>query len=181
MGTLAGAIGNGVLAGVAGTTAMDLLWYRRHLAEGGTSSFATWEFQSDIDGFADAPAPARVGKIVAQKVHIDLPDRLAPLTNNVVHWSTGVSWGVAAALLRPLPGVGAIRSGLLAGVAAWTTSYAVLPKLGVYKPITEYDPRTLWKDFSAHLVFGSAVGATSLVLSGLSRRARRGRLPASSR
>ena len=164
MGRLVVGLGKGVLAGIAGTVAMDLLWYHRHRAEGGTSSFVTWEFQSDIDGFADAPAPARVGKIIAEKVHIDLPDRLAPLTNNVVHWSTGISWGVAAAVLRPLPGVGALRSGFLAGIAAWTTSYAVLPKLGVYEPITEYAPKTLWKDLSAHLVFGSAVGATSLVL-----------------
>jgi hypothetical protein len=152
------------VAGIAGTVAMDLLWYKRHRAEGGMSSFATWEFQSDFDGFGDAPAPARVGKILAQKAHIDLPDRLAPLTNNVVHWSTGVSWGVAAVLLRKLPGVSAMKSGQIAGVAAWATSYAVLPKLGVYKPITEYDPKTLWKDLSAHLVFGNAVGAASLAL-----------------
>ncbi len=163
-------LGAGVVAGLAGTAAMDALWYRRHRDEGGTSSFAKWEFQSDIDGFDNAPAPARVGKILAEKVHVELPDSLAPLTNNVVHWSTGVSWGVAAAMLRPLPGVGAIRAGLLAGVAAWTTSYAVLPKLGVYKPITEYDPKTLWKDFSAHLVFGSAVGAANLVLNAFDRR-----------
>lgn len=163
-------LGAGVLAGLVGTAAMDALWYRRHRAEGGTTPFATWEFQSDIDGFDDAPAPARVGKILAQKAHVDLPDSLAPLTNNVVHWSTGVSWGVAAAMLRPVPGVGAIRAGVLAGVAAWTTSYAVLPKLGVYKPITEYDPKTLWKDLSAHLVFGSAVGAANLVLTPFARR-----------
>ena len=163
-------LGAGVVAGLVGTAAMDVLWYRRHRAEGGTTPFAAWEFQSDIDGFADAPAPARVGKILAEKVHVDLPDSLAPLTNNVVHWSTGVSWGIAAAMLRPLPGVGAIRSGLLTGVAAWTTSYAVLPKLGVYKPITSYDPKTLWKDFSAHLVFGSAVGAANLVLGAFDRR-----------
>ena len=143
---------------------MDLLWYKRHRDEGGTSSLATWEFQSDFDGFADAPAPARVGKILAQSAHVELPDRLAPLTNNVVHWSTGISWGVVAAMLRTLPGMGAVRSGQVAGVAAWATSYAVLPKLGVYKPITEYDPKTLWKDLSAHLVFGNAVGAASLAL-----------------
>jgi hypothetical protein len=53
---------------------------------------------------------------------------------------------------------------VLSGVGAWVTSYAVLPKLGVYKPITEYDPKTLWKDLSAHLVFGSAVGVASLAI-----------------
>ena len=162
--SIVGTIGSGLLAGVVGTIAMDLLWFRRYKTDGGTAGFATWEFQPSFDGFADAPAPAKVGKVLAQKAHVDLPDSLAPLTNNVVHWSTGVWWGVAAAMLRPLPGVGAVRSGVLAGIGAWATSYAVLPKLGVYKPITEYDPKTLWKDLSAHLVFGSAVGVASLVL-----------------
>ena len=60
-----------------------------------------------------------------------------------------------------------IRSGVMTGAAAWGTSYAVLPKLGVYKPITEYDPKTLWKDFSAHLVFGSAMGVATLASSGI--------------
>ena len=164
---------NGVLAGVAGTVAMDLVWFKRYKTDGGTSGFATWEFQPRFEGFDDAPAPAKVGKILAQKVHVDLPNSAAPLTNNVIHWSTGVSWGVAAAFLRPLPGVGSVRSGVLSGVGAWVTSYAVLPKLGVYKPITEYDPKTLWKDLSAHLVFGSAVGVASLAIGSARSVARR--------
>jgi hypothetical protein len=157
----------GVLAGIVGTCAMDLVWYSRYKAGGGSAPFVDWEFQSDIDGFEHAPAPAKVGQIMASKAHIELPDSAAGVTNNVVHWSTGVTWGVAASVLRLLPGFGAVKSGVVAGVAAWSTSYAVLPKLGVYKPITEYDAKTLWKDLSAHLVFGSAVGAVSFVLGGI--------------
>ena len=162
-----GVIRTGVIAGIVGTTAMDLLWYARYRDGGGSASFADWEFRSKIEGFEEAPAPAKVGKILATKAHIDLPDSAAPLTNNVVHWSTGVTWGVVAAVLHRLPGSGAIRTGLLTGAAAWATSYAVLPKLGVYKPITEYDSKTLWKDLSAHLVFGSALGAATLAASGV--------------
>jgi hypothetical protein len=167
-----GTLRTGVLTGLAGTAAMDLLWYSRHRAEGGKGTFVEWEFQTDIDGFDDAPAPAKVGKILAEKAHIELPDSKATLTNNVVHWSTGVTWGLVAALLRPLPRVGAVKSGLVAGAAAFGTSYALLPKLGVYKPITEYDKKTLWKDASAHLVFGAAVGLTSFVLGPLRAIAR---------
>ncbi|MEY2583954.1 MAG: hypothetical protein QOE09_3803 [Ilumatobacteraceae bacterium] len=151
---------------------MDYVWYRRHRAEGGTESFIDWEFQP-VDSFENAPAPAKVGQVLAQKAHIELPDDKAGLANNVVHWSTGITWGVAAAMLRPLPHVGAIKSGLIAGVAAWSTSYAVLPKLGVYKPITEYDTKTLWKDLSAHLVFGSAVGVASFAFGGMRAMLRR--------
>lgn len=161
-----GALRTGVLAGIAGTTAMDFVLYQRYRAEGGTAPFVDWEFQM-VDGFENAPAPAKVGKILAQRLHVELPDDKAGLTNNVVHWSTGISWGVVAAILRPLPRVGALKSGLIVGVASWSTSYAVLPKLGIYKPITEYDAKTLWKDLSAHLVFGSAVGAASLAFGGV--------------
>lgn len=159
----------GVLAGIVGTCAMDLVWYGRYRSGGGTAPFVDWEFQSEIEGFEHAPAPAKVGQIMARKANIELPDSAAGLTNNVVHWSTGVSWGVAASLLRLLPGFGAVKSGVVAGVAAWSTSYAVLPKLGVYQSITEYDAKTLWKDLSAHLVFGSTVGAASFVLGGIRR------------
>jgi hypothetical protein len=151
---------------------MDLVWYQRHRAEGGTASFADWEFRS-VDGFENAPAPAKVGQILARKVQIELPDDKAGLTNNVVHWATGASWGVAAAVLRPLPHVGAIKAGLIAGLGAWTTSYTVLPKWGIYKPITEYDAKTLWKDLSAHLVFGGAVGAASFAFGGVRAMLRR--------
>jgi hypothetical protein len=161
-----GVVRTGVLAGIVGTLAMDLVWYGRYRKEGGASSFTDWEFRSEIDGFDDAPAPAKVGKIVASKVNVDLPDSSASLTNNVVHWATGLSWGVAAAFLQRFR-LSGMKAGVVTGVAAWGTSYAVLPKLGVYKPITEYDSKTLWKDLSAHLVLGSAMGVVVFAASGV--------------
>ena len=162
-----GVIRTGVIAGIVGTTAMDLVWYARYRNGGGIAPFVDWEFRSEIDGFDEAPAPAKVGKILASKANIDLPDSAAPLTNNVVHWSTGLTWGIVAATLQRFPHTGAIRSGVLTGVVAWGTSYAVLPKLGVYKSITEYDSKTLLKDLSAHLVFGAALGVATLASSGV--------------
>jgi hypothetical protein len=164
---LSGVLRSGTLAGVAGTTAMDLVWYARYRAEGGTSSFAPWEFQQEINSFAEAPAPAKVGKVVARKANIDLPDSAAATTNNVVHWSTGITWGIVAVLFHRVLRIGAIKSGIVAGAAAFSTSYVVLPKLGVYKPISEYDKKTLWKDLSAHLVFGSVVGLATAATSGV--------------
>jgi hypothetical protein len=164
---------SGIVAGVAGTTAMDLVWYGRYRAGGGTSSFATWEFQPDIHGFADAPAPARVGKVLAGKANIDLPDSAAVATNNIVHWSTGISWGLFAVLLHRILRMGAIKSGIAAGLAAFSTSYAILPKLGVYKSISEYDKETLWKDLSGHLAFGSATGLATAATGGVRAVARR--------
>jgi hypothetical protein len=160
---------DGVVAGAAGCLAMDFVWYRRYLAEGGTSSFLAWEFLSAPTGFDDAPAPAKVGRLIAERAHIHIADRFAGVTNTVVHWATGISWGVLASVLRPVPGVGWLKGGLIAGASAWGTSYVVLPRLDIYKPITEYDTRTLWNDLSAHLVFGSVAGTVSAVLHSVRR------------
>jgi hypothetical protein len=138
---------------------MDLLWYRRARAAGATpASLVTWEFRSVPPSFDDAPAPAKVGRVVASSVGVTLDPRFANATNNVVHWSTGLSWGVVGAVLASAPGVHPVPAGVAAGALAWITSYAVLPRLDIYKPISQYEPRVLWDDLSAHLVFGAVTG-----------------------
>jgi hypothetical protein len=59
-----------------------------------------------------------------------------------------------------------IRDGLPFALGVWATGYAVLPALGVYKPIWEYDRKTLAKDLSAHLVYGLG---TAMAYKALSR------------
>jgi len=158
-----GVVGSGVRGAVAGaiaTAAMDLVWYRRYRADGGDHDLVTWEFSSPASGFDDdAPAPAQVGKRFADAVGVTLPGSAVATTNNVVHWMTGIGWGKVAGLVAsavPIPKLGV---GIATGVTAWGTSYAVLGRLGIYRPITEYDSTTLWKDLSAHLVFGATLGA----------------------
>ena len=46
---------------------------------------------------------------------------------------------------------------------------ALLPVLGVYKPIWKYDLETLGKDLSAHLVFGTATAAAFRLLAHVGR------------
>ena len=89
--------------------------------------------------------------------------RRSAATNNVVHWSTGIGWGKLAGLVAGAARAPAFGVGIATGIAAWSTSYAVLGRLGIYRPITEYDRETLWKDFSAHLVFGTTLGAVLTV------------------
>jgi hypothetical protein len=163
MGLIAGAI-RGAAAGVIATAAMDAVWYRRYRAGGGADDFATWEFSSSVHDFGDAaPAPARVGKRLADALGLALPDSAAATTNNVVHWSTGIGWGKVAGVVATALSASKIRVGVATGVAAWGSSYAVLGRLGIYQPITEYDMATLWKDLSAHLVFGATLGAVLAV------------------
>jgi hypothetical protein len=150
---------------------MDLLWYGRYRNDGGGKSFASWEFSTDAGDFGDAaPAPARVGKLVAGVIGVDLDDSSVGPTNNVVHWMAGVGWGTAAGIADSVLPVRALRVGVATGVTAWATSYAVLGRLGIYQPITEYDKETLWKDLSAHLVFGVTMGLALGALDALRRR-----------
>jgi uncharacterized membrane protein YagU involved in acid resistance len=54
--------------------------------------------------------------------------------------------------------------GLPFGAAVWAAGYAVLPQLGVYRQIWDYDLGTLAKDLSAHLVFGTTTAAAFSIL-----------------
>ena len=155
----------GVAAAAVGTLAMDLLWHARYRRGGGEDGFADWELSRGTTGFEHAGTPAQVGRRLAQKVaHIELPDNRAALTNNVVHWATGLQWGAAYGVVAALAGKPGLRSGAALGVVACSTSYALLPLLGLYQPIWTYDARTLAQDYSAHLVFGTVTGAGLWVL-----------------
>jgi hypothetical protein len=158
-----------VFAGFAGTLAMDALLYQRYRRQGGTSSFIGWEFGESVQTFSEAGAPAKVACELALRLGITLPVSSARLANNVVHWTTGLGWGVAHSIIRTVTPLATLTSGVATGAFAFGTSYAVLPRIGVYKRLSEYDGETLWRDLSAHLVFGGAVGITA----GLLRSARK--------
>lgn len=150
----------GTAAGTVGTTAMDVLWWRRARQAGSDDGFFEWEFAAgvDYDSPDDAPAPGQVGQRIGRLIGIDVPVEHAGLTTDVVHWVTGASWGTAAGALTAVAPIAAIPAGIVSGVAAVGTAYGVLGAAGIYQPVREYDRQTLWKDLSAHLVFGTATG-----------------------
>ena len=154
----------GVAAGELGTLAMDGLLYRRYLKAGGGSPFSEWESSAGVDGWSDAPAPARAAKRVLESVtKREIPPRYARFLNNATHWGFGIACGAAYGLLvrshKPRPWYG-----LELGAVVWLAGYAVLPLLGVYKPIWKYDLQTLEQDLSAHLLFGTATAAAYSIL-----------------
>jgi hypothetical protein len=151
----------GVAASAIGTLAMDLVWYARYRRGGGEDSFLDWEFSASIKSWEDAGAPAQVGRRMMEGLlQRELPDEAAAMTNNAVHWATGLQWGALYGLVagsatrNPAPAAGAAL-----GAAAFAASYAVLPLARLYKPIWEYDIKTLGKDLSGHLVFGLSTAA----------------------
>ncbi|MBW3619942.1 MAG: hypothetical protein KY461_06835 [Actinobacteria bacterium] len=150
-----GRVAAGALAGVAGTLAMDLVWYRRARRDGNDQSFVDWELAAS-SSFEDASAPAEVAQRVTGTAGVELPDEAAGATTNVVHWLTGIGYGVAHALLQHRRGV--LRGGIATGLGAFAASYVGLGAMGIYQPIWEYDRETLQQDLTAHLAFGLATG-----------------------
>jgi len=165
--TPAGAIVRGAAAGLAGTLAMDLLWYRRYRGGGGDDGFLAWELSAGTTGYEQAGAPAQVGRrVVEGYLQRELAPESARTMNNAVHLLTGVSWGLVHGILMASAGSRRARHGLATGATAWAASYALLAPAGLYKPMREYPPAVLWKDLSAHLVFGLATGAAFRALTG---------------
>jgi hypothetical protein len=164
--TVPGSIARGLAAGTIGTAVFDAWLFARYRQGGGATAFADWESSAGLASWDDAPAPALVGKRLVEGVtgHELAPNR-ARLVSNVMHWAygigNGVQYGIVAGRLR----TPRIRYGLLFGATVWGTGYVILPILKLYKPIWEYDRKTLANDLSAHLVYGIATAAALRALS----------------
>lgn len=158
----------GAAAGAVGTLAMDLVWFRRSRQDGNDQSFPDWEL-SEAESFDDAGAPGRVGQRAAAAVGVDIPEQQAGTTTDVVHWLTGSGWAIAGSLLASFTGLHPFAAGLASGVAAFSGAYTILPALGLYDPIWEYDGKTLWRDATAHATFGAATGIALSALDAATR------------
>jgi hypothetical protein len=150
-----GAFVRGLAAGAVGTVALDLVWFARYKRAGGAQGFWAWETGADVKKWDDVSAPGQVGRRLAEAfLQRELPDEWARATNNVVHWAYGTGWGaqygVAAGSVRRMPW----WSGLAFASVVWLSSYVVLPLAKVYRPLWEYDVKTLAKDLSAHAAYG---------------------------
>jgi len=95
--TPAGTILRGAVAGLAGTLAMDLLWYRRHRRDGGEDGFLDWESSAGTTSYEQAGAPAQVSKRIAEGyLQRELPPESARTMNNAMHLLTGSRLGCCA-------------------------------------------------------------------------------------
>jgi hypothetical protein len=158
----------GALAGAVGTAAMDLLLYQRYRRDGGKGTFGQWELATDVMGWDDASAPGQLGrKALRVATGHEPPDEWARPTTNIVHWATGVGWGAQYGALAGITSTLPWARALALGPVVWLSGYVVLPLAKVYKPIWEYDARTLRQDLSAHLFYGAVV---STVVAGLTRK-----------
>jgi hypothetical protein len=150
-----GAVIRGLVAGAAGTGAMDAVLYARYRRAQGQEGFERWEFASDVDSWEHAPAPAQVGKRLFEGLfQRELPPQRARLVDNITHWAYGILGGVSYGIVAGSLPTPRIRYGLPFGAGVWAAGYVVLPAAKLYQPIWKYDRVTLTKDLSAHLVYG---------------------------
>lgn len=161
-----GVIWRGLAAGAVGTAAMDLLWFVRYKRGGGEGGFVDWEFSRGLDSWDDAGPPAQVGRRLFEGLlQRELPDARAALVNDVMHWSYGLAWGAQYGVVASsLPARRAALDGIVFGSIVWAGDYVILPVAKLYKPIWQYDAKTLADDLSAHLVYGTTAAATFRLL-----------------
>jgi hypothetical protein len=160
-----GAVTLGAAAGAVGTAAMDLVWYRRYRNGGGQQWLLAWETADGVDKWDDASAPGQVGRRLVEGFTLcELPDRWARTTTNVVQWATGLAWGAQFGIAAGSTKRRSWALGLQFGPLVWLASYVLMPLARLYKPIWEYDAKTLGKDLSAHAVYGAATGAAFAAL-----------------
>ncbi|MEU9463814.1 hypothetical protein [Streptomyces sp. NPDC048312] len=165
IGTPLGVVVRGMLAGVAGTLAMDALLYARYRRGGGDEGFFPWESAASVQDWKHAPAPAQVGRrLVEGLFQRELPARRARLTNNITHWAYGVLAAVPYGLLAGSAQRPRIGYGVPFGAGLWVAGYVVLPAAGLYRPISEYDRVTLAKDLTAHLLYGLTTATVFTIL-----------------
>jgi hypothetical protein len=97
----------------------------------------------------------------------ELPDRWAWPVSTAMHWGYGSSaaalYGIVCGSLRePYP-----LYGLPFGAAVWAAGYVILPEAMIYKPIWEYDIKTLARDLGGHLAYGAGTGTAFWVFAKL--------------
>ena len=160
-----GAVVRGLAAGALGTIAMDLVWFARYKRAGGEQGFLAWETAAIVQNWDDVSAPGKVGHRLAEAfLQRDIPDRWARPTTNVVHWAYGIGWGAQYGVVA-----GSLRrvrwwSGIAFASIVWLSDYVVLPLAKVYRPLWEYDAKTLADDYSAHVVYGTTTSVAFAVL-----------------
>lgn len=152
---------------------MDSVWYIRFRRGGGTSGALQWEF-AGVDSWDKVSAPGQLGKRLAEALlQRPLPPDAAGPTNNIVHWGYGVAWGAAYGLAAGSLRHARIILGPPFGTTVWLSGYVILPLAGVYKPIWAYDAKTLLKDWSAHLAYGTMTAAAFALMTGRTGAGRR--------
>ena len=158
------AVVGGLVAGAVGTVCLDTVEYLRYRRKDGKESPLAWEF-APVDSWEKAPAPGQVAKRVIEGfTQRKLPDRSAWLTSTIAHWAYGSGAGAAYGILAGSLPAPHPEYGVPFGAVLFAGDYIALPIAGLYKPIWEYDAKTLAGDLAGHLAYGAGTGTAFSLL-----------------
>jgi hypothetical protein len=138
--TLAGAIGRGLVAGVAGTAAMTV----------------SSTLEARLRGRPPSSAPARATAKVLGIEAFDTPLAEARF-NDLSHWGYGTAWGVVRGLLGAA-GLSPRAATVAHGAALYGTEQVTLPALDVAPPAIFWGAREIAIDAFHHAVYATATG-----------------------
>lgn len=140
IGRVAGALGKGLLAGLAGTAAI-------------TASQTVEMILTDTEP-STIPADAAAKVFGIEPVDEEKKSKLA----NEVHWAYGTSWGafrglLGAAGLKGLPATAAHF------VAIWGGAMTIQPSLDLAPPVKEWNTQTIITGGVHHAIYALVAGA----------------------
>jgi hypothetical protein len=149
IGTLADAVGKGLVAGLAGTAAMTV----------------SSTLEAKLRGRAPSSAPARAtAKVLGIK---EFDDSVAAARfNDLSHWGYGTSWGILRGLLGAT-GLSAKAATAAHGAAIYGAAQVTLPALEVAPPSIFWGTDEIAIDAFHHAVYATATGiAYELIANG---------------
>jgi hypothetical protein len=157
IGKLSTAIGDGLVAGLAGTAAM--------------TASSTIEARLRHRAFSTAPARATAKALGIKDFENDLA---RARFNDLSHWGYGTGWGVVRGLLGAA-GVPARRATAAHGAAIWGSAAVALPAMEIAPPVVFWPKEEVAIDLLHHAVYALATGAAYQALAASRRN---GRAPA---
>ena len=152
------AVVGGLVAGAVGTVGLDAVQYLRYRRKGGKESALAWEF-APVERLGAGPGAGAGGQARDRGLH----PAPAPGPLGVSH-QHGDALGLRIVVGSGLRDRGRVAApaapgyGLALGATAWLSGYVILPEGGLYKPIWEYDAKTLAGDLAGHLAYGASTG-----------------------
>jgi hypothetical protein len=139
LGELAGAIGKGLLAGLAGTVAITV----------------SQMIEMKITGRQPSDTPVNVASQVTGATPANKSEK--EKLNNGIHFAYGTTWGAVRGLLG-LAGLKGPAATLVHFAAIWGTELVMLPQYDVAPPVNEQDPKSLGVDALHHAVYAVVSG-----------------------
>jgi len=141
LGQLGGAIGKGLLAGLAGTAAITL----------------SQMIEMKLTKREPSEAPVKVAQQVTdvKPVNKEAKEKVS----QEIHWAYGTAWGIARGIVG-LTGLRGLPAVAVHFAAVWGTSMVMLPKFKAAPPVTDQDPKAVAIDGLHHMVYALAAGFT---------------------